>query len=98
VSLPPFVARDRELAVLDGHLARALTGQGRVVFVAGEAGSGKTALLAEFARRAMAAQPGLVVAGGRCSAHTGIGDPYLPFREIMRLLSGILKPGGLPAP
>ena len=35
-------------------LQRALAGAGRVAFVAGEAGSGKTALLGEFARQAMA--------------------------------------------
>jgi DNA-binding SARP family transcriptional activator len=46
-SLPPapFVARERELARLEQSLARALAGQGRVVLVAGEAGTGKTALL-----------------------------------------------------
>jgi hypothetical protein len=30
----------------------------------------------------------LVVASGNCNAYTGIGDPYLPFREILELLSG----------
>jgi predicted ATPase len=85
---PVFVARERELAQLDGHLDRALSGQGRVAFVTGEAGQGKTALVAEFARRAQAAHPDLIVAGGNCNAHTGIGDPYLPFREILGLLAG----------
>jgi DNA-binding SARP family transcriptional activator len=50
---PVFVARERELAQLDAHLAAALDGHGRVVFVTGEAGCGKTALMDEFARRAM---------------------------------------------
>jgi ABC-type oligopeptide transport system substrate-binding subunit len=85
---PIFVARDWELAQLDGYLEQALSGQGRVVFVTGEAGQGKTALIGEFARRAQAAHPDLVVAGGNCNAHTGIGDPYLPFREILGLLTG----------
>ncbi len=85
---PVFVARERELAQLDGYLDRALSGQGRVVFVTGEAGQGKTALVAEFARRAQTAHPDLIVAGGNCNAHTGIGDPYLPFREILGLLTG----------
>jgi predicted ATPase len=65
-----------------------LAGQGRVVFVTGEAGSGKTALLQEFVRRAQDAHPDLVVATGNCSAHTGIGDPYLSLREILALLTG----------
>ncbi|MFX1301635.1 MAG: AAA family ATPase, partial [Promethearchaeota archaeon] len=85
---PVFVARERELAQLDGYLNTALAGQGRVVFVTGEAGQGKSALVAEFARRAQAAHADLVVAGGDCNAHTGIGDPYLPFREILGLLTG----------
>jgi hypothetical protein len=85
---PIFVARERELARLETFLETALTGQGRVVFVTGEAGSGKTALLAEFARRAMDAQPDLLVATGNCTAYAGVGDPYLPFREVMAMLTG----------
>ncbi|NIP18270.1 MAG: AAA family ATPase, partial [Xanthomonadales bacterium] len=61
---------------------------GRVVFVTGEAGSGKTALVQEFTRRAQEAHADLVVASGNCNAYTGIGDPYLPFREILELLTG----------
>ncbi|MGD8462335.1 MAG: BTAD domain-containing putative transcriptional regulator [Anaerolineae bacterium] len=85
---PVFVARERELARLDCFLDRALAGQGQVVFVTGDAGSGKTALLHAFARRAQEAHPDLLVAGGQGNAHTGIGDPYLPFREILCLLTG----------
>jgi tetratricopeptide (TPR) repeat protein len=29
-----------------------------------------------------------VVAAGRCNAQSGIGDPYLPFREILQMLTG----------
>jgi predicted ATPase len=85
---PVFVARKRELALLDRFLDLALAGQGRVVFVTGDAGSGKTALVQEFARRAQEAHADLIVASGNCNAYTGIGDPYLPFREILELLSG----------
>ncbi len=88
---PPFVARENQLAQLDASLQRALAGVGGVVFVAGEAGSGKTALLGEFARQAMQAHTDLVVAAGNCNAATGIGDSYLPFREILQLLSGDIE-------
>jgi DNA-binding SARP family transcriptional activator len=88
VERPVFVARERELAQLDGFLDGALAGRGKVVFVTGEAGSGKTALIQEFARRAQAADAGLVIAWGHGNAHTGIGDPYLPFREVLGLLTG----------
>jgi predicted ATPase len=88
VESPVFVARERELAQLDRFLGLALAGQGRVVFVTGETGSGKTALVHEFARCAQETHADLVVAGGNCNAYTGIGDPYLPFREILDLLTG----------
>jgi DNA-binding SARP family transcriptional activator/predicted ATPase len=88
VERPVFVARERELGQLGRFLDLALAGQGRVAFVTGEAGSGKTALVQEFTRRAQDAYPDLVVASGNCSAYTGIGDPYLPFREVLGLLTG----------
>ena len=47
--------RDHALSALDAALADALTGRGRVVFVGGEAGIGKTALVEEFTRRRPAA-------------------------------------------
>jgi adenylate cyclase len=87
-SRPKFVARERELAQLDAFLEAALAGQGRAIFVTGEAGSGKTALLAAFARRAMDAHPHLLVATGNCNVLSGVGDPYLPFREVLAMLTG----------
>jgi predicted ATPase len=88
VERPVFVARERELAQLGRFLELALAGQGRVAFVTGEAGSGKTALVQEFGRRAQEAHADLIVASGNCNAYTGIGDPYLPLREILGLLTG----------
>jgi len=82
-----FVGRKEELNGLDDALERALSGQGQVVFVKGETGSGKTALVAEFARRAQGQQADLIVAGGNCNAQTGRGDPYLPFRQVLGLLT-----------
>lgn len=83
-----FVGRDVELERLDGHLDDALSGKGRVVFVIGDAGRGKTVLVQAFTKKAQRADHDLVVTGGNCNAYTGIGDPYLPFREIMELISG----------
>ncbi len=76
---------------LNGYLDTARAGQGRVIFVAGDAGSGKTALVQEFARRAQETYTDLIVTGGNCNAYTGVGDPYLPFREILELLTGDLE-------
>ncbi|MFQ5855111.1 MAG: ATP-binding protein [Anaerolineae bacterium] len=91
-----FVARERELAQLQAFLDKTLAGQGQVCFVTGEAGAGKTALVTDtsatlstrFARRAQAQHDDLLVAVGDCNAQTGIGDPYLPFREVLGLLTG----------
>jgi adenylate cyclase len=85
---PVFVARDRELARLDGFLNRSTGGEGQVVFVTGGPGRGKTALLNEFTRRAMDQHPDLLVASGSCNAYSGAGDPYLPFREVLGMLTG----------
>jgi serine/threonine protein kinase/tetratricopeptide (TPR) repeat protein len=85
---PVFVARERELAKLDQFLETMLSGKGQVIFVTGEAGSGKTALIQAFLKHAQKLLADLITAGGKCNAHTGIGDPYLPFREIMSLLTG----------
>ena len=87
-SPPLFVARQEELAQLESWLGETLRGQGRVGFVVGEPGSGKTMVVREFARRAMETHPDLVVAGGNCNAYVGMGDPYLPFVETLRLLTG----------
>jgi len=88
---PVFAARTRELGKLNGHLTAALDGNGGAVFVTGEAGSGKTTLIQEFTRRAQDEHPDLLVALGNCNAYTGIGDPYLPFREILEFLTGDIE-------
>ncbi len=65
-----------------------MAGNGGIVFITGEAGDGKTTLAQAFVRQSLQKQPDLVVATGNCNAYTGIGDPYLPFREILELLTG----------
>jgi predicted ATPase/DNA-binding SARP family transcriptional activator/predicted negative regulator of RcsB-dependent stress response len=82
-----FVAREPELEKLNHYLDSALVGQGQPVFVIGDAGKGKTTLIQEFARRAQDRIPNLLFSSGNCNAHTGFGDPYLPFREILSLLT-----------
>jgi DNA-binding SARP family transcriptional activator len=89
-----LVGRDDPLAALDGVLAGARGGRGRVVLVAGEPGIGKTRLAEEAARRAAAA--GMGVAWGRC--HEGDGAPALwPWAQVARQLSVGLAPGQLAA-
>jgi ABC-type transport system substrate-binding protein/transcriptional regulator with XRE-family HTH domain len=83
-----FAGRDAELALLDSHLEAALAGASRWVFVTGEAGQGKSALLTEFLRRAHLAQPDLIVARGVATSVAGQSDPYLPFRDLFYGLVG----------
>ena len=85
---PVFVAREDEVQRLETALYTAMNGHGRVVFVTGEAGQGKTMLIQAFAEQARAAWSQLIVLKGNCNAYTGIGDPYLPFREMMEMLVG----------
>jgi len=88
VDPPVFVARERELTFLNAHLEEALASHGHAVLVTGGPGRGKTALLAEFGRQAMGANPDLLVAFGNCNAYFGVGDPFLPFRDAMAMLTG----------
>lgn len=92
-----LLARERELRQLDDSLERTLAGRATVTFVTGEAGSGKSALLDEFRRRAAERSSELVVATGVCDAQTGIADPYLPFREVLGELTGA-RPADRAAP
>jgi class 3 adenylate cyclase/tetratricopeptide (TPR) repeat protein len=49
--LTPFVGREPELRLLMERFEQAQAGEGQVVFIAGEAGIGKSRLLLEFRRR-----------------------------------------------
>lgn len=87
---PPtiFVGRERELAALTSALQNARSGASQLRFIVGEAGQGKTMLVQEFARQAQLDDPGLLTVFGYGHAHTGLGDPYHPFREALTLLCG----------
>ena len=86
-----FVGRDAELARLNELLARVRTGDGQVAFVVGESGSGKSALLHHFSRIASEGDPTLLVARGSSSSPTQAGNPFLPFREVLALMTGRLE-------
>jgi len=84
----PFVAREKELQRLQACFSNVLTGRGQVCLVDGEAGSGKTTLAVEFVHRMQEQQPDALAAFGQSDALTGLGDPYLPFREIVQTFTG----------
>ena len=84
VSLPsaPFVGRDAELARLHALFATAAHGQRRLVFVTGEPGIGKTALVETFLAQLGDAE-GLRLGRGQCVEQYGIGEAYLPMLEAL---------------
>lgn len=59
---------------------------GRLLFVKGEAGSGKTVLLSQYVTKLK--EEGQLVLFGRCNAFSGAGDAYLPIREMVSQLFG----------
>jgi DNA-binding SARP family transcriptional activator/tetratricopeptide (TPR) repeat protein len=83
-----FVERKKELAQLAETLTKTCAGRGQLCFVIGGAGRGKTALVSEFARRAILSDPNLLIAAGYCHGQNGYGDLYTPFREILVQLTG----------
>src|SRR5205823_740643 len=89
---PVLVGRDSELARLEEALLAALHGQSRIVVLSGEAGVGKSRMLAELGRRAEAV--GCTVAAGECS-EADLALPYLPFVEA---IGNLLTTGRLDVP
>ncbi len=82
-----FVGRETELHKLKTFLDTATTGKTQIVLIAGEAGAGKSSLVNEFIRREEDADPNLITSMGECNAQTGVGDPYLPFRQVLTALT-----------
>jgi predicted ATPase len=75
-ALRRFVGRAEELAQLLAALEQAERGQPAIVLVAGDAGVGKTRLLAELADQAR--QRGARVLLGGCLEVGDVGLPYVP--------------------
>ncbi len=75
-----FVDRKEELEILEIHIQKAIDGKGRVVFLKGEAGVGKTRLAESLADRCK--ELGFEVLKGRCLYYES-ADPYLPFLEAL---------------
>jgi DNA-binding winged helix-turn-helix (wHTH) protein len=77
-----FVNRSDELARLKREFERLGRGERRVVFVTGEAGIGKTALVDAFCRAENFALP-TIVARGQCVAGVGGKEEYYPVMEAL---------------
>jgi DNA-binding CsgD family transcriptional regulator len=84
VASPTFVGRVEELQTLEAATRRAADGDPAVVLVGGEAGVGKTRLVAELTARCRV--DGMRVLYGGCVPLGGEALPYAPIVEALRVL------------
>src|SRR3972149_5208909 len=91
-----FVGRNDALAKLDNCLMSAIKGEIHLIFLAGEAGSGKSWLIREFCKRAEQKYDDLIVSSGNCAVITqDIGvQPYQPFKDVLHTLFDITNGRG----
>jgi DNA-binding CsgD family transcriptional regulator/tetratricopeptide (TPR) repeat protein len=88
-----FVAREAELAALLDALARAERGESTTVLVGGDAGVGKSRLVAELVERARS--DGALALVGRC-IDVGDGElPYAPIAAALRSMAAQLDAAAL---
>jgi DNA-binding CsgD family transcriptional regulator/tetratricopeptide (TPR) repeat protein len=93
VSSPTFVGRVEELGVLEAARVRAANAEPAIVLMGGEAGVGKTRLVAEHTGRSISEET-RVLAGG--CVPVGEGDlPYGPIVEALRLLASDVGVGAV---
>lgn len=85
---PPLVGREAELAELRQCADAARSGIRQVVFIAGEAGMGKSAFVSRLLSD-LRAQGGFLTVCGVCVESYGAGEPYLPiFSVLVQLCRG----------
>jgi eukaryotic-like serine/threonine-protein kinase len=80
-----FAGREPELSELRAGLARSRQGQFTLLLVEGESGIGKSALIAEFSRRASSWPGGALILRSRC--YEGELTAYKAFDEAMEQLA-----------
>jgi class 3 adenylate cyclase/tetratricopeptide (TPR) repeat protein len=81
--LTPLIGRERELATLLDRFREVKAGRGQVVFIAGEAGIGKSRLVLEFRRALTEAGEAVTWLEGRCISF-GQSIPFLPLIDQLR--------------
>ncbi len=89
---PVLIGRVSELAMLHPIVDQVQRGRGRLVLVSGEAGVGKSRLVAEV--KAFAVRQGFLLLQGNCF-QTDQALPYSPFLDLIR--TQIIAPASLPA-
>ena len=82
-----FVGRDAELARLMALFREASGGQRQVVFIEGELGIGKSALVEAFIRAVRATAAPVMIGYGQCVEQYGQREPYMAVLEALERLS-----------
>jgi class 3 adenylate cyclase/tetratricopeptide (TPR) repeat protein len=93
--LTPLIGRERELGTLRDRFQEAKAGRGQVVFIAGEAGIGKSRLVLECRRALAEAGEAVTWLEGR-SISFGQSIPFLPLIDQLRVNFGIEEFDGEP--
>jgi predicted ATPase/class 3 adenylate cyclase len=91
LGLTPYVGRQSELARLEAHVETARGGHGRVLFVVGDAGAGKSRLLYEL-REGLRSTADVRLLHARCRAYGDV-EPFFPFVEMLRETLGVRAAG-----
>ncbi len=89
----PLVGREAEFGALKEALVRLQTGQGTMVTLVGEAGIGKSRLVAELRQGIDADSPAVHWLEGRCLSY-GSSLAYLLWLDILRALLGVTLDDG----
>jgi len=76
-----IVGRSAEIGYLDQCLTATLRGERQVIFVSGEPGIGKTAIVNSFLER-LRTYTDVRIGHGQCIEQYGAGEAYLPLLEI----------------
>jgi DNA-binding winged helix-turn-helix (wHTH) protein len=84
-----LVGRDLAIAQFQDRLQAMLRHRRQVVFITGEPGIGKTALVDEFQRRAATEVTGLRIARGQCIEGYGGKEAYYPMLKALGELCGV---------
>jgi len=77
-----MVGRDEALSRMRAWLEKMLGGDRQIVFVTGEAGIGKTALVDAFVRSTVCDRS-ILIGRGQCLEHYGTSEAYLPVLEAI---------------
>lgn len=83
VTCPVLIGRDNHLAALRQLVENASRKEARMAFISGEAGAGKSRLVAEV--KAYAADQGFLLLQGQCFP-TDLTYPYAPLLDLLRSL------------